>query len=207
MRYVKLVLGAVLFATIAGFFHYNLPSRDIVRIVNTDVVRMDFTARDANGEKVIKTRDQMRIYAIRPNGHERVYRNEDTGWGFPWYFKFDSADLAARAENLKSTEADPRWVVVTHYGWRVTYLSWFPNAISIRPAEGPDEDLTPWFNIVFITTLVLAVLIVRRFLLILFRRHVDPVIDEIDREIDETSGWLRRQWRRFRRGVAGLFGL
>lgn len=207
MRWVKIALWLVFFLGLAGLLHYSLPSRDVVRIVNTDVVRMDYSGRDANGQKVRLTRDQMRIYAIRPDGRERVYRNEDTGWGFPWYFKFDSADLAARAEDLKSTAENPRWVVVTHYGWRITYFSWFPNAISIRLAEGPDEKLTPWFNIVFVTMLVVVVLIVRRFILILFARHVDPVIDQIEREIDETSGWAARIWRRFRRALSRISGV
>ncbi len=183
----------------AVFLHYNLPSRDVVRIVGTDVVREDVERRDAEGNRVTVTRDVRFIQAKRPDGGDRVYRNEDTGWGWPPYFKFDTADLAAQATDLVSTAAAPDWVVVRHYGWRIPVVSMYPNALSIRPASGPDESPLPWFNIVFVTLLVLTVLIVRRVLIILFRRHVDPVIEEIDREIDERANAIAGRYRRARR--------
>lgn len=183
----------------AAFLHYSLPSRDVVRIVGTDVVRKDFERRDAQGNPVMATRDVRFINAKWPGGGERVYRNEDTGWGWPPYLKFDTADLATQATDLVSTSEAPDWVVIRHYGWRIPVLSMFPNALSIRPASGPDESLVPWFNIVFITLLVLTVMIVRRVLIILFRRHVDPVIEEIDREFDERAGAVAGRYRRTRR--------
>ena len=203
---LKTTLGIAAFLLIAAFLHYSLPSRDVVRIVDTDVVRMDFERRDAQGNLVAATRDVRLINAKWPGGGERVYRNEDTGWGWPPYFKFDTADLAAKAADLKSTAEAPDWVVVRHYGWRIPVLSMFPNALSIRAASGPDESLTPWFNILFITLLVLIVLLVRRVLIILFRQHVDPVIDEIDREIDERAGAIAGRYRRGRRWVRRRFG-
>jgi len=160
-------------------------------VLDTDVVRVAEERTDPQGKEVLVTRDQMRINTITPDGHERVYRNEDTGWSFPWYLKFDSADVAARAQNLKSTEDDPRWVIVTHYGWRMPYFSWFPNAVDLERAEGPDQELTPWFNIVFVTVLTLALITLWRLAQMTFRRKVDPVIDEIE----EQRGALRRFWR------------
>ena len=196
---LRAVATIAAFLLIAAFLHYSLPSRDVVRIVDTDVVRMDAERRDAQGNPVSVTRDVRFINAKWPNGGERVYRNEDTGWGWPPYFKFDTADLATHATDLASTSDAPQWVVIRHYGWRIPVLSQFPNALSIRPASGPDERLLPWFNILFISLLVLTVLIVRRILLILFRHHVDPVIEEIDREIDERAGAVAGRYRRVRR--------
>ncbi len=190
----------------AAFLHYGLPSRDVVRIVGTDVVRKDVGRRDAQGNRVTVTRDVRFIYAKWPDGGDRVYRNEDTSWGWPPYFKFDTADLAAQATDRVSTAEAPDWVVVRHYGWRIPVLSMFPNALSIRPASGPDESPLPWFNIIFITLLVLSVLIVRRVLIILFRRHVDPVIEEIDREFDDRAGAIAGRYRRARRWFRRRFG-
>jgi hypothetical protein len=203
---LRAAVGIVAFLLIAGFLHYSLPSRDIVRIVGTDVVRKDVERRDAQGDPVTMTRDVRFIYAKWPGGGDRVYRNEDTGWGWPPYFKFDTANLAAAATDLVSASDAPEWVVIRHYGWRIPVLSMFPNALSLRQASGPDESLTPWFNILFITLLVLTVLIARRMLIILFMHHVDPVIDEIDREIDERSGAVRRGYRRIRRWFRHCFG-
>lgn len=204
---IRLGFGILLFLAVALFLHYSLPSRDIVRIVGTDVVRTDVEGRDAQGNTITVSRDVRFINAKWPDGRDRVYRNEDTGWGWPPYFKFDTADLAAEATDLVSPADNPRWVVVRHYGWRIPMLSMFPNALSIRPAAGPDERLTPWFNILFITALVLFLLILRRVAMILFRRHVDPVIEQIDREIDEQSGAVVRRYRRARRWLSHNLGI
>ena len=203
---LRAVTGIAALLVTAAFLHYSLPSRDVVRIVGTDVVREDVQRRDAQGNLAAVSRDVRYIYAKWPGGGDRVYRNEDTGWGWPPYFKFDTADLAAEATDLVSTAETPGWVVVRHYGWRIPVVSMFPNALSIRPASGPDESPLPWFNIIFITLLVLSVLIVRRVLIILFRRHVDPVIEEIDREIDERAGTAGRRYRRARRWLRQRLG-
>ncbi|MEM0988577.1 MAG: DUF1523 family protein [Pseudomonadota bacterium] len=196
MAYVKWGLIALILVVVGAFLHHYLPSQDIVRVVRTETVRVDVQDTDAQGNEVQRTRDQNRIYTFTVNGDERVYRNEDTGWGFPWYFKFDTANLAAAAEDAVSTKASPDWYVVRHYGWRIPVFSMFPNALSMRPAEGPDEPLTPWFNIFLLVGMVLTVLMIRRVLIILRERHVDPMVEAIDGELDQTASWWRRQWRR-----------
>ena len=203
---LRALAGIAALLLTAGFLHYSLPSRDVVRIVGTDVVRQDVERRDAEGNRVTVTRDVRFIYAKSPGGGDRVYRNEDTGWGWPPYFKFDTADLAAQATDRVSTAGAPDWVVMRHYGWRIPVLSMFPNALSIRSASGPDDNPWPWFNIIFVTLLVLSVLIVRRVLILLFRRHVDPVIEEIDREFDQRAGAVAGRYRQARRWVRQRFG-
>jgi hypothetical protein len=168
MAYVKWTLIGAVALALAAFLHWTLPSRDIVRIVGTEVARMDTQTRDAAGNPVTASRDVRYIKAARADGSPKVYRNEDTGWGWPPYFKFNEADLAARADNVVSTADNPKWMVVSHYGWRLTYFSLFPNALDMRPATGPDERLIPWFNIAVLTLLAAAVLLVRRRLLRLF---------------------------------------
>jgi hypothetical protein len=206
-HWIKVALAIAGVMLVAGFLHYSLPSRDVVRIVGTDVVRTDVVGRDTDGNQVAVTRDVRFIYAKWPDGGDRVYRNEDTGWGWPPYFKFDTADLAAQAIDLVSTAEAPKWVVVRHYGWRIPALSMFPNALSMRLASGPDESLWPWFNIIFIALLALTVLMVRRVLILFVTHHVDPVIEEFDRVVDERAGFIRRAYRRTRRWVWQRFGV
>ncbi len=148
MRKVIWSLLVVFLLALGLFLHWTLPSRDVVRVLGTDVARQQAVVTNERGEDVTVSRDIRYINAVTPGGRPRVYRNEDTGWGWPPYFKFDSANLAAEAQNVASTEAAPRWVVVTHYGWRIPIASAFPNAISIRPAEGPDQTLIPWLKII-----------------------------------------------------------
>jgi len=156
MRKIVWTLFAIVFLGLAAFVHWSLPARDIVRLLGTDVVRQQVVETNEQGQEVTRSRDVRFINAVSPAGAPRVYRNEDTGWGWPPYFKHDTADLAARAQDSISGEDDPRWMVVTSYGWRLQWFSKFPNVVSIRPAEGPDQTIIPWVNIV-VWVLFLAV--------------------------------------------------
>jgi hypothetical protein len=89
-----------------------------------------------------------------------VFRNEDTGWGWPPYFKFNSADLTAQAQAYASA-ADKPWVLVKYYGWRIRIFSIFPNAVSLQTVSR-DYDHFPLFNVVFISFLAIAIVIVVR---------------------------------------------
>ena len=161
MTYAKWTFRIVALLLVGAFLHYNLPQHDVVRILNTEIKRMAVEVENAQGETVSRTEDVRYINTAHPDGSVYVYRNQDTGWGWPPYFKFDSANLAAQADNATSTEKEPEWYVLTHYGWRITYLSMFPNAISLERAEGPDQSIIPWFNIVVIALLIGAVLWLR----------------------------------------------
>lgn len=151
---IALVLLIVLLP-LGAFLQYNLPGYDVVRITSTDIRRVDRDGDTANNEQPGATRDVYVIFAEDPDtGDARVYYNEDTGWGFPWYFKFDSANVHQRAGAL-AREQDNR-ALVTHYGWRVPMFSWFPNAVSVERVE-PGYTPIPWFNIVFLVILALVV--------------------------------------------------
>ena len=154
MKIIKRIFAALLILITVALIHYYLPQRDIVQIVNTDVKRMDiskgspFWDRQDAGTDRQTTRDVRFIYTVNQNDKTRVYRNEDTGWSFPFYLKFNSSDLSAKAENLAKKEET--WVAVTHYGWRIRLFSIFPNATKVKQVKGPDVFLIPWFNIVFL---------------------------------------------------------
>ncbi|MEL6337548.1 MAG: DUF1523 family protein [Pseudomonadota bacterium] len=191
MGYVKLVLGALILAVFAAALHYYIPQRVIVRVLNTEVIREDYEATGANGEIVTRSRDVRQIYAETPGGETREFNNIDA----PAYLKFDSAALAARAEQY----IDPTrqtWVVVTYYGWRFTFFSWFPNAITLREAEGPDETITIWPNVGIVAAILLTLGILWRLLVIQWRRFTDPVRERWEEEYDATHGFFGRLRRR-----------
>ena len=160
MLYVKWVFWICVWTVIAGFLHYTLPQHDIVRIVDTDTRRVDFGensifwANQGTGEaEGTVNRDVFFIQTKQADGDVMVYRNEDTGWGWPPYFKFDTANLQAEAADLKSTSENPKWVAIRHYGWRNEFMSIYPNAVSVKPLPGPDVRMIPWFNIVTLVVL------------------------------------------------------
>ncbi len=190
MVYVKWVFWGLFWLIVVGFLHYSLPQRDIVRIVNTYEERQDVTgwtkifwAASNQSPERLQSWDVQFIQAIDPDGDPMVYRNEDTGWGWPPYFKFDTANLYTDASDSVSTKAAPEWYAVIHYGWRNEFLSIFPNAVGIKQVAGPDVRLIPWFNIIVLTLLAAFAWGIwarwRRFK----RTRIEPKIDEW------TDGW------------------
>jgi hypothetical protein len=146
------VLYLALCVAITLFVHWSLPHSQVVRIVDTEIARETVTVNNDTGAE--QTRDVRFINTITPEGHARVFRNVDTGWGWPPYFKFDSADLSAEASDLESDSESPRWVIVRAHGWRLAMFSVFPNALSLRLAEGPyDAAAFPWLNVVVLGAL------------------------------------------------------
>ncbi len=191
MRTAKRVFWIVLLTFIALFLNFYLPSKDVVRIVGTDVKRMDVVSRETlkegDGLAGADTRDVRFINAVWPDGSPRVFRNEETDWGFPWYFKFDSSNIQAIAQDAVSTAADPKWFVVSHYGWRIEIFSMFPNAVDLRRVDGPDYRPIPWFNIGFFVMLAILLALAWSFLRKLRRRLIDPALTKLGDEIDEFS--------------------
>lgn len=131
-----------------------------------------------------------------------VYRNEDTGWIWPPYFKFDSASLDSEAEDLKSTEAAPKWVSVTHYGWRLAWLSIYPNAVSVKEVAGPDVRIIPYVNIIVLLALAFGVFMLRRMWLQFWERMVEPAVAEVG----ETWDGVEAQAGAARARAGGFFG-
>ncbi|MFC7051944.1 DUF1523 family protein [Hansschlegelia quercus] len=166
MSRLRLVLAflVVLLLPVGAFLHYVLPRHDVVRIVNTDVRRVDAQSGKPieGGERTTTSRDVYYIYAEDPETKKpHVFRNEDTGWGLPPYLKFNSADVQAVASSIA---AEHGVALVTKYGWRLTWFSMFPNAVSVRRWD-PADTVIPWFNIVFfvgVAALVGYVLVRRR---------------------------------------------
>ena len=122
-----------------------------------------------------------------------VFRNEDTGWGWPFYFKFDTSNLQAEASNLRSAKssAQVQWVKIRHYGWRNTFLSIYPNAVSLKPVSGPDETSFPWFNTVFLTLLGLVFWALRVRWLRFYARRLSPIFDAMEERLSNFWAWVR----------------
>ena len=164
---IKIGLGALLILILFFFFHYNLPRTSVVQISGTDTKRVDKVVKGAKVENSkgnnkntdTLTADVRYINSVSRKGKAMVFRNQDTGWGCPPYFKFDSADVTAEAQAFATDQAKP-WVRVKYYGWRVTMFSMFPNVLDLKKV---DKNYThiPVFNIIFFIVLVTLVLVVR----------------------------------------------
>ena len=202
MRYVKWAFWAIIFVIFGSWLHYTLPQHDVVRIVGTYQERQDlndwtsmFWSQPDDQSGTLSNRDVQFIQSIGTNGRPMVYRNEDTGWIWPPYFKYDSSNLQAEATNLKSTNETPKWVSMTHYGWRFPFLSIYPNAVSLREVAGPDVRIIPWVNIVVLLALAYILFMLRRMWLQFVERMIEPAVaeageawDAVDAKADAARG-------------------
>lgn len=210
--YAKWTVRIVLLLFVAGFLHYTLPQHDIVRITNTynrlTTVGTEnswaYSSPDSGTAEAATTRDIRFVDTAFPDGTVMVYRNEDTGWVWPPYFKYDSSNLQAEATNLKSDAVNPKWVVVTHYGWRLPILSIYPNAVAVRAASSPDEQIIPWVNIVVLVLLLFIVIMIRRMWAQFWERTVEPAAANVEEAWDgvehragglwgRITGWFSRR--------------
>jgi hypothetical protein len=199
---IKWVLRIFAVLIIGAALHYTLPQRDVVTIINTynkntpiGANWMFYSIEDTGTgvETTATIRDIRFIDAVFPDGETvMVYRNEDTGWFWPPYFKWDSSTLQAEAQNLKSDKVNPQWVAITHYGWRLPIFSIFPNAVSVTPVAGPDVTLIPWLNIVILVLLAFLVFMARRMWMQFRERMVDPAIAEVEEAGDRARGFFGR---------------
>ena len=214
-KYIKWFLRITPIVIIGLFLHYTLPQHDIVRITNTynkqTVIGSNwlFYSSGDSGANTTTTTDTIRdiryIDAVFPDGESViVYRNEDTGWIWPPYFKYDSSTLQAEATNLKSDKAAPEWVSVTHYGWRLPIFSIFPNAVAVNPVAGPDVSITPWVNIIVLSLLAFGLFMLRRMWMQFRERAIDPAVasaGEAWDSVDATADAARDKAK----GVFGRF--
>ena len=121
--------------------HYIVPQTDIVRAVGVETKRVDLNGSTVT-ETGLPTRDVYFVQTEQINDQSpMVYRNEDN----ILYIKWNSADVQARAQSLA---ADKDIVAVRHYGWRIPFLSFFPNALGIKPADEGQSGTPYLFYIV-----------------------------------------------------------
>lgn len=166
MKWLKgIILGVILLAVGAvglGLFYF-LPQHDVVMVTGVEVKRMDHNGViSAENPADGPTRDVYFINTEDPVTKKvMVYRNEDTGWSFPWYFKFDSADIQAKAQGY-SRDAN-QLALIRYYGWRIKIFSVFPNITAIEATNSRDEPF-PWFNTVFFSVLALLLIVIAIFI-------------------------------------------
>ena len=216
MSYIKWTLRIVIGTFLFAVAHYTLPQHDVVRVVNTYQERQDlddwtrlFWAHPDDQSAGLVNRDVQFIQTVkkktwalgffRTGGEEvMVYRNEDTGWSWPYYFKFDTASLQTEADDLRSTKEAPKWAVITHYGWRNQLWTVFPNAVAIRQVDSPDAMVIPWFNIFFFGFILFAIGMIRAMWLQFRERTIDPAWDDVHESVTHQRGRLTRwldSWR------------
>jgi hypothetical protein len=140
----RILFGTVITLLVAAgpvaFLYYFLPHRVVLRIIGTDTRRPIGSSRSDVSTHMVFYINAEDVETQRP----RVFRNEDTRWSFPWYFKFNSAELQGVAQSIAN---DRGTALITYYGLRIQILSVVPNITNIKRAESDEVPPFPWFNL------------------------------------------------------------
>jgi hypothetical protein len=168
-RVIRYTAAAIVLIPSYIFMDYTLPAYTLIHVSDTDTRRMD-----EDGNFIPKsqpttgaTRDVAFIYGKYAHvetdpstGKEKVVVeenrdwssiNEDTGWGYPFYFKFDTSDLQANAAYLKGSSAFAKT-----YAYRFQFWSWFPNTLDLVKWE-PGMWILNWLRILGMTFFAMTV--------------------------------------------------
>ncbi|WP_425071559.1 DUF1523 family protein [Sagittula sp. S175] len=202
MKILKWTLRIIFWLLVIAVLHYTLPQHDIARVTDTYEKRIDpgenrwfWAQADVGTDGSLPNRDVFFIQTQRRDGSTMVYRNEDTGWGWPPYFKFDTANLQAEAADMKSAADNPRWVAIRHYGWRNQFLTIFPNAVGMKQVEGPEVVIIPWMNIAILVVLFAAWWAVRVRWNRWWDARVDPILDEAGDRLESGGNRIKGLFR------------
>ncbi|WP_164866474.1 DUF1523 family protein [Helicobacter pylori] len=170
---IKFVRNVVLFILTAIFLalmllvSYCMPHYSAAVISGVEVKRMNENENTPNNKEV-KTlaRDVYFVQTYDPKDQKSVtvYRNEDTRFGFPFYFKFNSADISALAQSLVNQQVE-----VQYYGWRINLFNMFPNVIFLKPLKENVEMSKPVFSWILYALLLVGFFISARSVCALFK--------------------------------------
>ncbi|GAA7632282.1 DUF1523 family protein [Helicobacter pylori] len=170
---IKFVRNVVLFILTAIFLvlmllvSYCMPHYSAAVISGVEVKRMNENENTPNNKEV-KTlaRDVYFVQTYDPKDKKSVtvYRNEDTRFSFPFYFKFNSADISALAQSLVNQQVE-----VQYYGWRINLFNMFPNVIFLKPLKENAEMSKPVFSWILYALLLVGFFISARFVCALFK--------------------------------------
>ncbi|WQU98281.1 DUF1523 family protein [Helicobacter pylori] len=143
VRNVVLFILTVIFLVLMLVASYCMPHYSVAVISGVEVKRMNENENTPNKETKTLARDVYFVQTYDPKDQKSVtvYRNEDTRFGFPYYFKFNSADISALAQSLVNQQVE-----VQYYGWRINLFNMFPNVIFIKPLKESTEVSKPIFS-------------------------------------------------------------
>lgn len=167
MRNVVLFILTAIFLVLMLLVSYCMPHYSVAVISGVEVKRMNENENTPNNKEV-KTlaRDVYFVQTYDPKDKKNVtvYRNEDTRFGFPFYFKFNSADISALAQSLVNQQVE-----VQYYGWRINLFNMFPNVIFLKPLKESAEMSKPVFSWILYALLLVGFFISVRFVCALFK--------------------------------------
>ncbi|WP_273397522.1 DUF1523 family protein [Actinobacillus porcinus] len=163
IKYFLIIVVVLFHAVLFAGINFVFPHYETTHVTGVEVKRVDKDGpiTKANPEDG-PTRDVYYIYTQRTGETQpTVYRNEDTRWAFPFYFKFDSAVQQARASGF---EQNQKRVEIKYYGWNMVMFNEFRNVISMEEVtedQGSHPILSWIFYALGVLTLFFSIQFIR----------------------------------------------
>ena len=121
-----LFIGLCVFVLLFAYLlHWSLPREGIMTVSGTMTKRNDGSFQKKTDTPVLGKDRYFISGTIK--GKPVMYRNEDTNSGFPFHFKYNSAEIQAEAQNLVG-----KTCLIRYYGWRNKIFGLFPNITNIK---------------------------------------------------------------------------
>lgn len=153
IKYFLILVSLSFFIVIGGVVNYAMPSYDETYVTGMEVRRMDKDGVISKSNPAdSEVRDVYFLFTESEPNKVMVYRNEDTGWGLPPYFKFGSADIQAKAQAYAN---EKQRVQIKYYGWRINWMNEFRNIVSIKPLLEGETVAKPIVSYVLYGVIVL----------------------------------------------------
>lgn len=163
IKYFLIIVVVLFHAVLFAGINFVFPHYETTHVTGVEVKRVDKDGpiTKANPEDG-PTRDVYYIYTQRTGETQpTVYRNEDTRWAFPFYFKFDSAVQQAHASGF---EQNQKMVEIKYYGWNMVMFNEFRNVISMEEVtedQGSHPILSWIFYALGVLTLFFSIQFIR----------------------------------------------
>lgn len=142
IKYFLILVLLSLHIVLIGAVNYAFPSYDVTMVTTGDVRRVDkdgiiSASNPADGE----IRDVYYLYTSNDQTEKAIqYRNENTGWGFPFYFKFNSGEVQAKALAFAEKK---QLVQIKYYGWNIPMLNEERKLVSVKAMNEGDTKSLP----------------------------------------------------------------
>lgn len=164
IKYFFIIVTLLFHLFLFAAANYLTPHYEITRVTGVEVKRVDkdgviSKANPADGP----IRDVYYIYTQKDSTTgPMVYRNEDTRWGFPFYFKFGSANLQAQAASFAN---EPNQLVqLKYYGWRLVLFDEYRNLTSMKAVDADASPAWPVLSYILYGLLLMSLFLSIQFI-------------------------------------------
>lgn len=203
MCWFLIVLGVLFGIMLFLFLDYLLFLKQMVWIINIyncliDIgVNVIFYVLFDMGmvQNVVGQCDVCFIDMVCFNGKFYVYCNEDIGWIWLFYFKYDSLNLYVVVIDWCLMVVVLEWVSIILYGWWVLWMLIYFNVILVKLVVGFDVWFFNWFVVIILLVMGVLLMLIWCMWNQFCECSIDLMLVWLDVCGDVVCGWVSCWWK------------